>query len=122
LAAEYSHPIEFAFVNQLPFLSGLLLLGSKTHMFTFIIYGIFRVVETHESHSGYEIPAPISVLTGNVYRLIPFMGTSTKYHDFHHSRNVGNYSAFFTIWDTIFGLNYDFYRSNILNQKEKQKI
>ena len=86
-------------------------------MFTFITYGIFRVVETHESHSGYEIPAPISVLTGNVFRLIPFMGTTTKYHDYHHSKNVGNYSAFFTICDTIFGLNFDFYREKIEKKK-----
>ena len=109
ITAVYSHPVEFIFVNLLPLMSGMLFLGKNTHLFTYIIYGFFRVVESHESHSGYEIPSYISVLTGNIYRIMPIFQTSSSYHDFHHFKNVGNYSSFLTIWDTIFQSNESYY-------------
>jgi sterol desaturase/sphingolipid hydroxylase (fatty acid hydroxylase superfamily) len=35
---------------------------------------------------------------------------SASYHDFHHTHNVGNYSSFFQIWDTIFGTNKSYFK------------
>lgn len=36
------------------------------------------------------------------YRLVPFAGSAT-FHSYHHSRNAGNYSSFFTHWDRMMG-------------------
>jgi len=101
IASEYAHPIEFVIANFLPFFSGMLILGPKCHLWTMMQWGGFRILETHDGHSGYEFP-------WSIFRLIPF-GTDATYHNFHHSKNVGNYSSFMTIWDTIFDSNKDYY-------------
>lgn len=64
-------------------------------------WGVLRVYETHEAHSGYEPPC-------SMFRIIPF-GLDASYHIFHHTKNVGNYSTFMTIWDTVFNTNQDYY-------------
>jgi len=40
--------------------------------------------------------------------MIPF-GADATYHNYHHSRNVGNYSSVMTVWDTLFNTNKDYY-------------
>jgi len=62
-----------------------------------------------EGHSGYDFPMPISILLGNIFIIIPFIGISSEYHDFHHSKNTGNYSSFYSFWDSVFGCNADYY-------------
>lgn len=102
IAAEYAHPIEFIFGNLLPGTMGAIILGPNCHMMTFILWAVVRIGETLDGHSGYEF-------SWSPYRLIPF-STSAKYHEFHHSHNIGNYSSFFSLWDTIFGTNKAFYK------------
>ena len=80
---------------------GPFLLDSKVHLWTLLIWGILRHVESHDAHCGYEFP-------WSMFRVMPF-GTNSAYHTFHHSKNVGNYSTFFTIWDTVFNTNVDYY-------------
>lgn len=112
IAAEYAHPIEFAICNLFPVFSGLFLLRNKCHFITFLIWATCRICETHESHSGYDFPVPISLLLGNLFKLIPpFLGVTTDsaYHDYHHSKNVGNYSSFTIIWDSLFGTNTTYF-------------
>jgi 4-alpha-methyl-delta7-sterol-4alpha-methyl oxidase len=58
-------------------------------------------METVDGHCGYEFP-------WSMYRFIPFSGSS-EYHNFHHYRNVGNYSSFFTYLDSAFGTNLEFF-------------
>lgn len=75
-------------------------------------------METQDGHCGYDF-------SWSPYRLIPF-STSAAYHDFHHSHNVGNYSSFFSFWDTLFGCNNDYYafeekKKEILDAYEKEK-
>lgn len=101
IASEYCHPLEYALSNHFTSFFGLFLLGNKCHMWTLMTWGTLRVLETHEGHSGYEFP-------WSIFRLIPFGGDAT-YHFFHHTKNVGNYSSFFTIWDTVFDSNKEFY-------------
>jgi sterol desaturase/sphingolipid hydroxylase (fatty acid hydroxylase superfamily) len=101
IAVEYAHPIEFILGNLIPTTLGPLLLGRNLHIFTFAIWGKVRLTETLEDHSGYEFP-------WSPFRLIPF-SASAAYHDFHHSHNVGNYSSFFSFWDTLCGTNKDYY-------------
>lgn len=101
IAAEYCHPVEFVFSNMLPSAIGPALLGPKAHIVTVFAWYVIRFGETLDGHCGYEF-------SWSPFRLIPLSG-SAEYHDFHHSANVGNYSSFFCIWDTIFGTNKDYY-------------
>jgi sterol desaturase/sphingolipid hydroxylase (fatty acid hydroxylase superfamily) len=101
IAAEYAHPIEYILGNAIPASLGGIILGKRMHYVTFLLWGVIRIGETVDGHSGYEF-------SWSPYRLIPF-STSSIYHSFHHSHNVGNYSSFFSIWDTINGTNKAFY-------------
>jgi len=103
ITSEYAHPFEYAFGNHFPSFVGMLILGSRMHIFTIITWGTIRILETHDGHSGYEFP-------WSIFRLMPF-GSDATYHIFHHSKNVGNYSSFMTIWDTIFDSNSEFYEA-----------
>lgn len=101
ISAEYSHPIEFIFGVLVPSSVGATLLGEKMHFATFLYWTLVRTGESLDGHSGYEF-------SWSPYRLIPF-STSASYHNFHHSHNIGNYSSFFSLWDTIFGQNKAYY-------------
>jgi sterol desaturase/sphingolipid hydroxylase (fatty acid hydroxylase superfamily) len=79
-----------------------MILGNNCHFMTYILWGVIRLGETTDGHSGYEF-------SWSPYRLIPF-ATSSAYHAFHHSHNIGNYSSFFNIWDTYFQTNKVFYQ------------
>jgi len=85
IAAVYAHPLEFLLGNAMPSGLGSLLLGSKMHFATHIVWTVIRIGETVAGHSGYEF-------SWSPYKLIPFMPPSS-YHDFHHSKNLGNYGS-----------------------------
>ena len=102
IAAEHAHPVEFLLGNMLPVLVGPMILGKHNHFYATVIWSIVRLLDSTEGHSGYEIPwSPL--------RLVPF-ATSNAYHDYHHSANVGNYASWFTVWDTLFRTNKDYYK------------
>jgi sterol desaturase/sphingolipid hydroxylase (fatty acid hydroxylase superfamily) len=87
---------------MIPFTMGCVILGERMHIFTMMVWGIVRLGETLDGHSGYEF-------SWSPYRLVPF-STSASYHAFHHSHNVGNFSSFFSVWDTYFGTNKVYYQ------------
>lgn len=93
IAAEATHPVESALGNALPFSIPCLLFGF--HQVTMWAWLVWRILETVDGHSGYELP-------WSPFRLIPFSG-SAYHHDAHHSLNTGNYSSFFTWWDKLCG-------------------
>lgn len=97
IAAEYTHPVDFVIGSLVPGVLGAIILGQNIHFYTFLMWGIIRLGETLDGHSGYEF-------SWSPYRLIPF-SSSARYHDFHHSHNIGNYSSFFSFWDTLCGTN-----------------
>ena len=101
ICSEYCHPVEFLCTNHYPSFVGALLLGSRFHIWTMILWGALRVLESHDCHSGYEFP-------WSIFRIIPF-NADAHYHIFHHTKNVSNYSSFMTIWDTVFDSNKEFY-------------
>ena len=103
IAAEYAHPIEYLLGNSLPVAAGPMLLGQRRmHIITWFTWVFYRTLTTCEGHSGYEIPwSPL--------RYIPFSSTPT-YHDYHHNKNVGNFSSFSLLWDTVFGTNAKFFK------------
>jgi len=110
-AAENAHPVEFVLGNMIPLMMGGIILGPHMHMYTGLLWGVVRILETHDTHSGYEFPF-------SPFALIPFSATG-PYHDYHHTHNVGNYSTFFTIWDTVFGSNKAYFEYEAERQKSK---
>lgn len=63
IAAEYSHPFEFALTSY-PSVLGAELLGKRMHTYTYFLWVIVRILETVDGHSGYEFP-------GNPFRAFP---------------------------------------------------
>jgi sterol desaturase/sphingolipid hydroxylase (fatty acid hydroxylase superfamily) len=110
IAAEYAHPIEYVLGNMLPASLGPLILGPKMHVITVWAWYSVRIAETLDGHCGYEF-------SWSPFRLIPFSGSS-EYHDWHHSENIGNYSSFFRIWDTVFNTNSHFFK--MCEEREKK--
>lgn len=53
IASEYAHAVEFVFSNAIPFTAGPQLLHA--HCYTFFIWYIWRIGETIDGHSGYEV-------------------------------------------------------------------
>mmetsp|Transcript_14186 Transcript_14186/g.13760 ORF Transcript_14186/g.13760 Transcript_14186/m.13760 type:complete len:95 (+) Transcript_14186:692-976(+) len=86
--------------NMLPMALGPILLKDKLHFWTYLMWNFVRLGETTDGHCGYEF-------SWSPYRILPF-ASSSAYHSFHHSHNVGNYSSFFSIWDTFYGTNKAF--------------
>lgn len=113
IASEYAHPVEFVLGNIIPASIGATLLGSKCHMFTWWMWLIVRVWETVDGHCGYDF-------SWSPFRLLPLSG-SANYHDFHHSHNIGNFSSFFTYWDSICGTNTFYYRFLTRRQREEDE-
>ncbi len=101
LAATYSHPLEHLFVNVLSAASGPKILKTKMHNWTLLMHMAWMQMQTVHAHSGYNFPwVPFGIL--------PF-GTSSEYHDYHHSHS-GNYAGPFLIWDYIFGTNKEYFK------------
>lgn len=94
-AAEFAHPVEQVFANQLPTIGGALLGGM--HFCIFFTWLAARMEETYEAHSGYCF-----------YNTWPhkYLGLTnaehTAYHDFHHTSNTGNFGGCDYL-DHIFG-------------------
>ena len=102
ISSEYAHPVEFIIGNLGPVTAGSILLGSHTHIVVFIHFMCYRLIETLESHGGYEFPWAIT-------RFVPLSCTS-MYHNWHHFKNLGCYSSQFICWDSIFGTNQDYFK------------
>lgn len=91
-AAEFAHPLEFAFGNVLPSQVGQFLMGNRIHIFTSTLYLWMKVVNTTFGHSGFEVKY-------HPYKLF-FLAGETQFHNYHHYKFKGNYGNF-TIWDNI---------------------
>ena len=93
----YTHPIETLLGNFIPAYFSLLVMGKKMHFVTLYIWLMYRYIETHEAHSGYEFK--YTIFDANPFNI------EGDYHNFHHKRNTGNYATFFKHWDWYFGSN-----------------
>lgn len=96
-AASAAHPIEYIFGNVLPATSGVLILGRSIHVTTAVGWLFSKSVESLDGHSGYQ-------LSWSPFKVMPFT-PGFGYHNFHHSRNIGNYCGQFHLWDTLMGTN-----------------
>ena len=111
ITTNYAHPVEFIFGNVLTSASGVIILGSNMHITTAWAWYVIRTLESTEGHSGYDFP-------WSVWRMIPF-GSDYGYHVFHHSNNIGNFSSFFTLWDSVLGSNKAYYQ--FLDEERERK-
>ena len=111
LASVHTHPFEYAIGNIYPMVLGPLLLWHRIHRASAFGWYFVRIFESLESHCGYSFPF-------SPFRLLPFQ-LDANYHFFHHENNVGNYSTFFTWWDTIFGTNAEFYKFKEVKSKSE---
>lgn len=103
ISAAYFSFVEHLVVNMGATGLGPALLGNKCHVVTFWLWIIFQNFESVDAHCGYEFPwSPIRVLP---------MAAGGEYHNFHHSKNVGNFESYFTFWDTVCGTNRVFRKS-----------
>lgn len=81
-------------------------------MISFLNWINLRMMETHEGHSGLELPfSPFGVF--------PF-AMGGEYHSFHHEKNTGNYGSFTSLWDRVFGTDQP-YLDSIEEKERKEK-
>jgi sterol desaturase/sphingolipid hydroxylase (fatty acid hydroxylase superfamily) len=89
-------------------------MGKNVHIISLILYAVYRIIEGHDIHSGYEFP-------WSVFRIVPF-GTDATYHHFHHSKRAGNFSSSLIIWDSLLSSNLVYYKlleSKVINDESK---
>jgi methylsterol monooxygenase/4-alpha-methyl-delta7-sterol-4alpha-methyl oxidase len=102
VASEYSHPLEFFIGNIVPVGAGpfiLRVLSIDVHILTWFLWITFRSFHTSEGHSGYNLPF-------SPFRFLPF-GVSSRFHDDHHLKNLGNFGSMLVFWDSICGTNQE---------------
>ena len=72
-----THPVEIVIGNLLPAYFGLFVLGKHTHFVTFFTWIIYRIIETHEAHSGYDVKY-------SIFKANPF-NIDGDFHNYHHN-------------------------------------
>ena len=107
ICSEYAHPLEVLIANTFPTVAGFKLLGDSVHLVTITMWLAMRITETIDGHSGYEF-------SWSPYRLLP-CSAGASYHHYHHLTNQGNYSSFFTLWDTFCSTNKNYWLNLHLN-------
>jgi len=112
MQAEYAHPLETLILGG-GFFFGILVYCN--HLVLLWVWVFFRLQETIEVHSGYDLPLYV-----NPFHLIPFYG-GARFHDFHHMNFTGNYASTFTWWDELLGtdVQYKKYYATLQDKRKK---
>jgi len=113
IGSEFAHPVEFVLGNVVTTSLGAIILGKRTHMFTYIMWMILRIAETTDGHCGYEF-------SWSPFRLLP-MSAGSEFHNYHHLAFKGNYASFFTYWDRICNTVHQRYLEFVEKKKEIYK-
>ncbi len=100
-AAEWAHPVESLLANFYPTLAGCLHTGA--HPLVFYVYLGYRLWNTYEGHSGYSFRGTFL----HKYFGLTF-GDTALYHDYHHTRNTGNYGGHIQDW--LFGTDTGYHK------------
>ena len=93
-AAEFAHPFESFFSNQLPTIGGCVLLGS--HPVVLCVWIASRLFQTYEAHSGYCFRGDAVTDLLNAVGILN--AQAVLYHDHHHTVNSGCYGSFLLDW------------------------
>ena len=113
LSSEYAHPVEYILGNLVPVVLGAILLQGRAHMLSQLVFTILRLIETIESHGGYDFPWAVT-------RMLPW-SVSSRYHNYHHLKNLGCYGSFFILWDSVYGTNSNFFEEERLEKQSYLK-
>eukprot|EP00041_Stephanoeca_diplocostata_P002666 m.28962 g.28962 ORF g.28962 m.28962 type:complete len:302 (-) comp13662_c0_seq6:3371-4276(-) len=98
-ATAFAHPVEYLVANISPNYAGPLVVGllyGRCHVITTWVWAVIVFSEAIDAHSGYELPfSPF----GAFWPVRP----SAEEHDWHHSKNAGNFGSWTTFWDDYMG-------------------
>lgn len=97
--------------TQLP--STIIFAFFKVHIFIFIFWQTYKLYNSAEGHCGYEFP-------WSPTRVLPLI-YGARYHDFHHSKNVGNYATSFYLIELLWGTNKVFFDRELAELKDTAK-
>ncbi|KAJ1974416.1 C-4 sterol methyl oxidase [Dimargaris verticillata] len=103
LTAEYAHPIEILILGT-GTIGGPLLWVMATgdmHIFTVLTWIVLRLLQTVDSHSGYDFP-------WSLRHFLPIWA-GAEHHDYHHMAFVNNFSTSFRWWDYLCGTDTKFH-------------
>jgi sterol desaturase/sphingolipid hydroxylase (fatty acid hydroxylase superfamily) len=73
----------------------------NVHVFFFFFWQSYKLFISSETHSGYNFPWSPTVIIPFVY--------APSYHNHHHSKNDGNYSATVYVFEMLLGTNKSFF-------------
>lgn len=118
ITAEYAHPAE-TLILGIGTIGGPLLyvaVTRKLHIVTVFVWLAVRLLQTVDSHSGYDFP-------WSLHNFIPFWA-GADFHDYHHMAFVNNYASSFRIWDYAFGTatSYQLWKSRQLSSSKKVEV
>jgi methylsterol monooxygenase len=102
IAAEYAHPLETIILGLGFFIGplGWVYATGDLHYVTVAAWLALRLVQTVDSHSGYDFP-------WSLHHFLPFWA-GAEFHDFHHKAFKGNYASSFRWWDALCGTSTAF--------------
>lgn len=111
VASEYFSLVEEIATGFIPTIAGPALVTYITGMHTgvLLMWIFFRVCESSDAHCGYDLPMCIFQL-----------GRPADRHDFHHSKNMGNFGAFFMFWDYVCGTDKVYWQDKANKSAKKQ--
>jgi len=107
--SEYTSMVEQWVLNIPSGLLGPLLFAS--HPITSGLFLALRMMESLEIHSGYHFPWAM-------FGFFSFLHGGAHFHEFHHSKNVGNFGVF-RLWDRFMNTDYAYNRA--LEEAKKKK-
>ena len=113
IAAEYATPVEAVVSNYIPMLVPVVLVGM--HPLVWLVFLFWRLRRTYETHSGFSFEGTLVDRVGLTH------GKSTRYHDFHHSVNVGNFGGpADSLWDVLGGTQDAWNAHELAREKKKR--
>ena len=89
IGAIYAHPVEYIFGNILPVILGPLILQS--HVITFLLFQLFAIINTINSHSGYNIPLLFNPIDHDIHHLkykynFGILNILDKFHNTYYNK------------------------------------
>lgn len=93
-SAEFLSPLEQLFTGYPPLLVGPMMIGGA-HAHVWLCWFAQQLHWGYETHSGFSFHDTFLYKIGLTY------ADDTRWHDFHHTANMGNFGAFYIDW--LFG-------------------
>lgn len=91
ITAAHAHPAEVVLLGIPTFIGPLLV---SPHLYTLMLWQVFRNFEAIDIHSGYELPLSFKTV------FPAYAGAA--HHDFHHYMHSGNFASVFTWCDKLY--------------------